>query len=119
MAKAKKRAVVAPKTPKVVASLIIYMRAIILNLIAHTEYFTAFIPVPSTVTPHVDQLESAESSLKTGGSGKADARDLKYNVVIADKNSIVNGVQNLADNAVDHTTSMAIIHAAGFDVKVD
>ncbi len=120
MAKSNKRplAIFQTKNFRRIAVFIAKLRNIILDISTNTTIFVTPVPTPASVTTNVDALEDAEAEALTRASGKAAARDQKYEAVLDDVHDWLSYVQSLADNAADEVTAIAIIEASGFSVKV-
>lgn len=100
-----------------IGSFILRGRTIVVNMDNNKGYFPAPSPALPVVTGHLDDLEAAEAVAKTRVAGAAAARNLKYDLVLDDLNSLLGYVQNLADYAADEPAAIAIINASGFSLK--
>jgi hypothetical protein len=80
-------------------------------------YFTAP-PIPYlSVSGHIENLQTAETFVKTRAIGSVSARNIVNEVVLDDLRSYQNFVQYLADQTDDYLTKIAIIKASGFKLK--
>ena len=114
-----KRPIAVLKAPKPIDKLIFKVRALIINLLLNPGYFAAIVPVPATVTINVDDLELKQARVVAKIVGAGALRDLVLKTVKANINDLVAGIQSLADNAINVEMAIAIIQAAGLEVKVN
>jgi hypothetical protein len=122
MAKAKRRPVAVFLISKFrkIGDFIIEMKAIVHNILTDPNgYFTTPVPATTVVDGDITELEKAQTLAKTRAAGTAAARDLKYDIVIGDKNKWLFYVQGLADASADEATAISIIQASGFNVRVN
>lgn len=101
------------------ADFIMNLKNIVLNIKNAPLIFVTPVPLPAAVLTRLDELEAAELVVKTRVVGSKAARDVKYDASYKDLNSIVNYVQDTADAAPDAAAAIAIIEAAGLNVKVN
>ena len=114
----KKRPMVVFETSGPIPEFIINSKAVSIN-IAGSSFFAAIVPTPTIVDSDIDKLDAAEALVRTRTTGLAGDRDIKYNAVKVDMDDWKGAVQSIADHTLDYTTAVAIIHAAGFGVKVN
>ena len=107
------------KAPKPIAKFIFRVRALIINLLLNPGYFSAIVPAPATVTTNVDTLETKQARVVAKIVGAAAVRNVQLSLVKANVNDLVAEVQSLADNSPNVATAIAIIQAAGLEVKVN
>jgi len=121
MANSKKRPLVVflIRNFRQIGNFILKAKAIVLDIGNSPGFFTTPAPALATVTSDIGNLELAEATAETHVVGSAAARDLRYDVVLTEIHGLQNYVQNQADNAVDEPTSIAIINASGFSLKVN
>jgi hypothetical protein len=100
-----------------VAQFIAFMRVFILNLTDHITIFTAPLPAVPAAEGNVDDLEDAETLVKTRVNGAVAARNVQLNVVRNDAKAWLRYVQGVADAAADDDEAIAIIEAAGLGVR--
>jgi hypothetical protein len=89
----------------------------LLNIGNNATIFVTPTPSPAIVKTDTDNLEAAEAIAETRVAGAAQARNLKYDIVLEDVRGLLSYVQGLADKAADEATAIAIISASGFDLK--
>lgn len=122
MAKAKRRPVAVFLISKFrkIGDFIIEMKAIAHNIFTDPNgYFTTPVPTFTVVDGNILDLEKAQTLAKTRATGTAAARDLKYDIVVNDKNKWLAYVQGLADGSADEATAISIIQTSGFSVRVN
>src|SRR6185295_2503958 len=119
MAKSEKRPKAVFKKPEKIGDFILKVRLIIADILANSGFFTTPSPPAAAATTNVNNLEAAQTLAQTRVVGSAAARDIQYNIVLKDANGYLNYVQTLADNAPDQVTAIAIIQAAGFEVRLN
>jgi len=116
---AKLRPIAVFKAPTAITKLIFKIRAFIVNLLLHPEYFAAIVPAPATVTTNVDGLEKKQANVTARIVGAAGLRNIILKLVNANLHDLIAQVQSLADNAPNYDTAVAIIQTAGLGVKVN
>jgi hypothetical protein len=116
---AAKRAIAVFRAPKPIDKLIFKVRALIINLLLNPGYFAAIVPLPATVTGNVDTLETKQGRVVAKIVGAASLRNIILALVKTNINDLVAAVQSLADNSANLATAIAIIQAAGLEVKVN
>jgi hypothetical protein len=105
--------------PKIVALLIVLARHIV-QAISQSSWFQAPNPTPnpplSSVTSHIDTLESCEATAKSRAKGAAAARDVARKVVEDDLSSLKSYVAGIV--SMNIANAIAIIEAAGMTLKL-
>ena len=102
-----------------VGDFILNLKAIVLNIGAAVSYFPTPKPTLASVTTNIGDLETAETKAKTRAVGTVAARNLIYDTCYKDLLGLVAYVQVVANAATDAATAIAIIEAAGFNVRVN
>ncbi len=95
------------------------MKTIVLNIGAAVGYFATPKPTLASVAANLDNLETAQTKAKTRVVGAAAARNIIYDTCYKDLLALVGYVQGIANAAADSVTAIAIIEAAGFNVRVN
>ncbi len=114
---ASKRPIAVLKAPKPIDKFIFKVRALIINLLLNPGYFSAIIPVPATVTLNVNDLELKQGKVVARKVGAAALRNTALTLVKTNVYDLVAQIQSLADNAANEEEAIAIIQAAGLEVK--
>jgi hypothetical protein len=110
-------AILQMRTVRRIGKFILRVRTILLNIGNNATIFVTPTPSPAIVKTDTDNLEAAEAIAETRVAGAAQARNLKYDIVLEDVRGLLSYVQGLADKAADEATAIAIISASGFDLK--
>lgn len=116
---ATKRAIAVFRAPTKIEKFIFKVRALIINLLLNPGYFAAIVPLPATVTTNVDGLELKQGKVVAKIVGAASLRNIVFALVKTNINDLVAAIQSLADNSANLATAIAIIQAAGLEVKVN
>jgi hypothetical protein len=110
-------AILQMRTVRRIGKFILRVRTILLNIGNNATIFVTPTPTLAIVKTDTDNLEAAEAIAETRVAGAAQARNLKYDIVLEDVRGLLSYVQGLADKAADEATAIAIISASGFDLK--
>jgi hypothetical protein len=121
MANANKRPVAALQLKKAakIGDFVFKGKTVVQNVGNNTTYFPTPFPTLATVTTDIGKLETAQTLAQTRAAGAASARDLMYDVVLADLRNLMGYVQQRADAAANAATAIAIIQASGFELRVN
>ena len=116
---ASKRPVAVLKAPKPIDKFIFRVRALIINVLLNSGYFLLIVPTPAIVTANVDDLETKQGKVVAKIVGAGALRNLQLALVKTNVNDWVAAIQSLADNSPTVETAIAIIQAAGLEVKIN
>ena len=116
---ASKRPVAVLKAPKPIDKFIFRVRALIINVLLNSGYFLLIVPTPAIVTANVDDLETKQGKVVAKIVGAGALRNLQLSTVKTNINDWVAAIQSLADNSPTIETAIAIIQAAGLEVKIN
>ncbi len=100
-----------------IADFIQRVLTILSNIGGNTALFANPNPTIALVTANLGTLQTAQTLAQTRAAGSAGARNVKFIVVLKNIFGLLSYVQDLADNAADEATAIAIINASGFDLK--
>lgn len=107
----KKHNTVVFRFPKIIALLIVFARAVLQKMTSNA-WFPNPDPPLGLVEQHVDKLEDAEATVKIGGKGAAEARNVALKVVIDDLRGLGAYVYKVASQ--NPGNEGLIIESAGF-----
>jgi hypothetical protein len=104
-------------TNRRIDNFILFVRALLANIAANITFFPTPDPTLVVANGNLARLEDAQAVALTRVVGGAAKRDVALNLVNNDVLSQMAYVQKLADKADSEAKAIAIIEAAGFQVK--